>query len=308
MDVRSGSFPAIFLFLICPFLLSSCDKNGVKVDNSQGTISISVTDAPIDDAIEVNLTFTGISIKPTGQFPYDVLFTEPLTLNMLNYQGDNAEPVIEDFGLQAGEYDYVRLNIDLDGSNIVTSEGTFPFIVPFLSLAKRNLQLFFTEDSLLYTKRFTVTGSQNIDFIVDIDLRKSIYESDGLAYNFIPSTRTLIRSNVGSITGSLATSLVDGGSCSEGTAGKSVYVFAGSNASAQDIQGNRSDPFTTANITGDSSSGYTYTVGFVRAGRYTVAFTCNADIDNINFANPVEFLADENVTVTAGNTPTTQNF
>ncbi|PCI48243.1 MAG: hypothetical protein COB51_05170 [Moraxellaceae bacterium] len=300
MDVRFLSFPAITFLLISPFLLSGCDKNGVKVDNSQGTISVSVTDAPIDDAMEVNLTFTGVSIKRMGVFPYDIHFDEPVTVNLLDYQGSASRTIKSDIKLQSGDYEYARLNIDLDSSNIVTASGTYPFVVPFLALAKRNLQLFFTEDSLLYNKSFTVSGSQNTDFIVDIDLRKSIYVEDGNTYNFIPSTRTLIRSDVGSITGTLATSLVDDSSCADtGIDGKSVYLFSGTDTTPQDIQGNGTDPFTTANITGDSSSGYAYTIGFIPAGDYTVAFTCNADIDNINFPNPVDFMETANVSVIA---------
>lgn len=298
MDVRFPSLPAIFLLILSPLLLNGCDKNGVKVDNSEGTISVSVTDAPIDDALEVNITFTGLSIKPFGVNAYEVEFEEPLTVNLLDYQGDAYRTIVDNLPVRSGDYNHARLNIDLDSSNIVTATGTYPFTVPFLPLAKRNLQLLFTEDSLLYNQSFTVSGGQNTDFIVDIDLRKSIYMGDGTYYNFIPSTRTLIRSTVGSVTGSLATSLVDDSSCSDtGTEGKSIYVFSGANTSPQDIQGNSADPFTTANISGDSSNGYTYTVGFIPSGDYTLAFTCNADLDNINFPNPVIFLETANVSV-----------
>lgn len=297
---RLYSLPLFTLVLIFLLSLTGCDKNGVDVDNSTGSISILVTDAPIDDALEVNIAFTGVTLKRSGAQPSNINFAEPVILNLLDYQGDNSFTLVSNQTVRAGEYDYARLIVDLDQSEIVTASGSFPFTVPFLASAKRNMELFFTEDSLLFNETFEVSRGENTSFVVDIDLRKSIYGGDNGTYNFIPSLRTMKSESVGTITGSVNNSLINDSSCDNSAPlGRAIYVFSGIDRSLQDIQGNRDDPLTTANIEGDSSAGFTYTVGYLPAGDYTLAYTCDADKDNINFSNSIDFLASANVVVIA---------
>jgi len=89
-----------------------------------------------------------------------------------------------------------------------------------------------------------------------------------------------------------------------------VYVFSRGDA-VDDVDGT-SDPVTSAKVTNDGI--YAYTVAFLPEGDYSIAFTCDADIDNPAkdadadpTDGPVDFIGETSVTITAGKT-TGHNF
>ena len=89
-----------------------------------------------------------------------------------------------------------------------------------------------------------------------------------------------------------------------------VYVFSRGDA-IDDVDGT-SDPVTSAKVTNDGI--YAYTVAFLPEGDYSIAFTCDADIDNPAIDadadpadGPVDFIGETSVTITAGKT-TGHNF
>ena len=47
---------------------------------------------------------------------------------------------------------------------------------------------------------------------------------------------------------------------------------------------------------------YKYTVAFLPAGNYTVAYTCDASIDTLESGDEVQFISTSNVTIVAGQT------
>ena len=78
-----------------------------------------------------------------------------------------------------------------------------------------------------------------------------------------------------------------------------VYVFNNGNA-VDDVDG-VDDPATSAMAPNDVNNAYM--VAFLPEGDYTVAFTCDSDIDeNANDADPVDFVGEASVTITAGKT------
>ncbi|WP_231871779.1 hypothetical protein, partial [Oleiphilus sp. HI0079] len=59
-----------------------------------------------------------------------------------------------------------------------------------------------------------------------------------------------------------------------------VYLFTGEDATIQDLQGNAGDPLASATVTyNNDTSNYEFELGFIPAGPYTAAFTCDASID-----------------------------
>src|SRR6185437_17019074 len=90
----------------------------------------------------------------------------------------------------------------------------------------------------------------------------------------------------GAITGNVATSLV---TCVDPAA----YVYSGDvTPSDVDISDpNHVNPVSTALVGLNSTSGlYNFTAGFLPAGDYTVAFTCEASQDVANQSNKLSFL------------------
>ena len=77
------------------------------------------------------------------------------------------------------------------------------------------------------------------------------------------------------ISGTVANELATATGCSP-----AVYVYAGSNYLAGD-EGSATAPLTSALVALDEVSGtYRYTAAFLPPGDYTVAYTCDAALDN----------------------------
>ena len=71
----------------------------------------------------------------------------------------------------------------------------------------------------------------------------------------------------------------------------------------QDLQGGVLDPLTTATVSyGDDSNRWAFEIGFVPAGDYTLAFTCDATLDSPDSDDSglVAFSDSVNVSVVAG--------
>ena len=87
-----------------------------------------------------------------------------------------------------------------------------------------------------------------------------------------------------------------------------VYVFSGSGVSADDIDGDSIEPVISALVNYDATSdSYRYQAAFLLEGDYTVAFTCNADAENIETNDDLQFGAEKDVTIKAGEN-TVANF
>jgi hypothetical protein len=111
-----------------------------------------------------------------------------------------------------------------------------------------------------------------------------------------------VNDNVGHITGTVGDiSRVDV-NCSPDT-DYAVYAFSGADVIADDDDGNDPDPVSTALV--EPSSPFDYTLGFLDAGVYTLAFTCQAVADNVDENNDeIKFIGSSNVIVSAGTTIT----
>lgn len=279
-------------------LLAGC---GSGSDSGTGTLNLSVTDAPIDNADAVVVTFTGVELRRSGETPIEIVFDDPVQVDVLSLQGDNSAFLIENVELPAGVYDDVRLRVAGEGNaacnapsppydSYITIDGIDrPLIVPSGGSSGYKLK-----------GGITIAAGGTGDYTVDFDLRKSIAERGSTGcYNLKPVLRVVDNAVVGTLTGSVDPALLADGSCAEVAeadtatgAGSAVYVYEGT-VTPDDFDGvptgtvgdTGPDPLTTANLTPVVVSGvvtsFTYEVGFLLADRpYTVAFTCQAGNDS----------------------------
>ena len=102
----------------------------------------------------------------------------------------------------------------------------------------------------------------------------------------------------GSIRGVVHKRLLSDSSC---TGGNAVYVFDGHNVVPDDIDRIIADPVDSVFVNFDTASGqYTYRTALLKAGDYTLAFTCQAEADNPDIDNYITFTGIRNVTVSSG--------
>ena len=291
--------------LLC---LAGCGGGG-DGGGSTGTVKLSITDAPVDNATSVVIQFSGVAFKRAGSAPEVVqgLTPSPRQFDLMQYQEGRAALLLDGVTLPAGDYEWVRLIVDNDpnvrDSYLVRSTGEeCELRVP--SGAESGLKL---------NRGFTLPADGSVALTVDFDLRQSIHAPPGQrsdapgcaqAYLLRPTLRIVDDANVGAIAGTVDASLI-----TEGCLPK-VYIFSGADRLPDDIEEAivtpDEDPLVVAGVTVQNGTvAYPYRAAFLTPGAYTVSFTCGDD-------DPVAdqmlgFLAPTNVTVVA-NLISTVNF
>lgn len=262
--------------------------------NGTGQVSLNVTDAPIDGASKVMVTFNSVELH--GAEDKTITFDKPVQINLLDLSGSKSAGLLVNQPLKAGDYQWIKLGVDTTNqmaTYIEMKDGTdYDLTIPSGS-----------ESGLKLVRGFTVAQGGGTDFTIDFNLRKSIV-GNSQGYKLKPALRMVDNLEVGHVKGTVAATLLQDSSC---TSGNSVYVFSGKDVTPTDEYTN-SNVLTTANVTMDTSGIYNYSVGFLTAGDYTFAFTCqSADDDPEAQDANFKFVAQSNVTV-AANTTTDLNF
>ena len=291
--------------------------------SAPGSISINLTDAPVDGASEVVIVFSGIELHQAGGATTTIDFSSPKSIDLIKLQGGVTSALTEGSAVPAGDYDWMRLKVlatkNSQGESyikLLTGEQ-FPLWIP--SGAETGLKL---------VRPFTVAQGSLTRLVIDFDLRKSITAPPGQDPNYImrPTLRLLDQLQVGKITATvdlaaLATAQLGPGSavsaCKAG-----LYLFSGGAATPDDQDGDvadGADPILYEPVAYDGvNTSVTIDLPFVEVGTYTLAATCNFDVDvaDANDYNPsatqgtpgfqtMKWSTAGNVAVTANGTTTT---
>lgn len=260
--------------------LAGCNSS----DDGPGTgqLSLSVSDGPVHNAIEVCLEFDEIEIRKSGSEPETITDLTVQQINLLKYQGMNSAPLFADVEVEAGEYESIRLGVNAvrNGSG---GQGTAESSSVGCSYAGSYV-LFADEPNTPYNA-YVPSGAQtglkiNSPFIVaqggstnmtaEFDLQKTITEPPGLDGDIIvrPSIKLVNNLDVGAVTGMVATDLAEAVECDP-----SVFVFAdGTALNLMDLE----NSVASAMVTNDADpTVYAYTVGYLEPADYDLAFTCD---------------------------------
>jgi hypothetical protein len=207
-------------------------------------------------------------------------------------QGNESTTLLDGETVPAGKYNWLRLKVNADADTLdsyVELEDTTQVSLFIPSGEQSGLKL---------VSGFTVAQGGIADFTIDFDLRKSVHDPVGQEdYVLRPALRLVDNLEVGSISGTVSESLVTDSSC---TSGNAVYLYAGHGATVDDV-GSADGPLGSGLVTYDANSGeYRYEIGFVAAGQYTVAFTCQAADDDPGLDDPIDFSGAADIDVTAG--------
>lgn len=261
--------------------------------------TLRLTDAPFDDAVRVDVWFNAVRVKQAGgtwiEIPAKDLKANVVGLASL--QGTKNLELVSGFALPPGDYSELRLIVDDSRSEIEFSDGsTYDLEIPTGS-----------NPGLMVKEPFTITEGRATDMVIDFDLRRSIRKTNSAVkpYRMAPILRVAFGSNYSHIRNKVDGSMLVAGSCSDGQADtfNAAYVFKGDDAKLEDIseQPKKHNPITTAKIFWDEDEmSYVYEVGFLPAGEYTVALTCNANLDDPEKNDNVKalkFFGVKNVTV-----------
>jgi hypothetical protein len=299
-------------------LLSACGGGGGDSAAGSGSLSLGLTDGPVDDLEQVVVTFTEVIVHPAGG-GQDLVFdmteggtTSGVSVDLKTLTQGNSIRLLEDEPLPAGNYSWIRLVINPDETYVVDLSGA-ELLLDCSSCDESHLKL---------NRSFKISAAGLVDFTIDFDLRKSItlqqpnkvpYED--YQYKLRPTLR-IIETQVASayISGTVDQALVDPApSPATLPDACAVYVYTGDEATVDpdDIcindqypaacpQADR--PLTTADVALDTNTGlYAYQTGYLYPGTYTVALLCEEDVadadDNVTFLGEaqVDAVAGDNV-------------
>lgn len=264
-------------------LLAGCGGSSDSADT--GFLSLGISDGPISSALKVCIEFNGVEVKGQGPAEY-IPVDPPISVDLLDFQGNNAAPLLVREELPAGNYQWMRLDITADrGGNGGTGDtggddcdGAGSYIV-IDTETRHNLYIPSSAmNGLKLVGGFTIPANGTANVTADFDLMKSVTAPPGLDPDVVmrPVIRLVNNLEAGTLTGQVANDLAEAEACDA-----SVYLFDDGVTPNGIVDGevDPDDPVATALVEAqrqpDESVEYHYTIGFLLAGEYEAAFTCN---------------------------------
>lgn len=198
MKKRLNTFTTLALALVVFLGVSGCNA---PVEESAGTLSVTMTDAPFptDQVAEANVTIIKLEAREADGnegSPYLTLSEETQEYNLLDLR-NGVTASLASLEVPAGSYDLFRLYIS-DGNVVMNDGTTYNLTVP--SGAQTGLKLF-------VSPAVEVTDGLTSDLLLDFDVEKSfIQQGQGdviTGFLFTPVIRAVNVSTVGRVAGSV---------------------------------------------------------------------------------------------------------
>jgi hypothetical protein len=257
-------------------ILAGC---GGDSKSGTGTLSMWMTDAPVDDAYAVVIAMTEFEFKPVDGQAFRVAVSEAgRELNLLAFTNGETALIIDGEEVPAGDYEWLRIFFDEDASYVQLDEGggQYPLFIP--SGAQTGYKL---------VSGFTVPVNDSVEYILDFNVRQSLLAPPGLGgplgedqvYLLKPTVRIMNAAETGGVWGIVADDLLamnnDEATCAGGDA---VYAFEGAGV---DPLGEGVLPLVSDVVDLNETEGWhEYQLAFLLPGDYTLAFTCSASADD----------------------------
>jgi hypothetical protein len=282
---------AFFVLAASTVVLAGCggSGSGSVETGTTGFLSLGVSDGPIHSAKKVCIEFTEIELKGSGPST-TVTLDAPEKVNLLDFQGDNAMPILTNHELEAGDYQWMRLGIEADKNGTGGTGDSDPDLcdgaASYMVMDDGSVHNLYVPSSsnngLKLVGGFTVPVNDTANFTAEFDIAKSITAPPGLDPDVVmrPVIRLVNNVDVGTLTGLVATELATAEACEP-----YVYVFDDGvspnplgTVDDPDSQDDPNDAVATAMVNertnDDGPVQWDYTVGFLLAGDYEAAFTC----------------------------------
>ena len=89
-----------------------------------GSLSVNLTDTPVDGATSVVLDFTGIELHETNGKTVNINFQSPTQIDLLQLQNGLTATLVQSESVPAGNYDWMQLEVLADPQVIEAYVGT----------------------------------------------------------------------------------------------------------------------------------------------------------------------------------------
>lgn len=250
-----------FSCLAAALLVAGCE--------SRFNVDFAVSSPETLERLEV--TVLGVELLDDDGGVVGVEADDPGLIDLLQDGPDQLHRLISDADVPERHYRGLRLLLDERDSEAELSNGdrvpvALSLTQPFMPLDLR------------------VKDDDEADAVLVLDLRFSVADrrsvSGGLVLQQAGSAADA--GDTGSLAGSVDEAFVSRGDCAGVNQGYAFYLFSGERSVANDFLEQSADqPLRSASLTRLGSSGdYSYRFIELPAGRYTLAFTCQADRDD----------------------------
>ena len=308
-----NSFVIPLVCFACVLNLQACSSGGDAATTvagggrggtEYGFVTISITDAPVDIATEVRVQFNGIEFMPadnsSNQEPILVMFDEPVSINLLELQGNKSKTLLTNEILPTGHYDWIRLKIT------AVKDGVMDSYIRLVDGSVYELDMPSGLDvGLKIVGGLEIIANTPSAKTIDFDLRKSVI-MDGLDdFKIKPTLKLVSNDESGTIEGVVKIENLIAGGCSDldPDTGNAVYLYEGFNVEPDDIDDRDPEPVASALVKLNSATGnYEYSFGFVPFGQYTLVMTCTSDIDDPEDDDMLDFTTTKNINITSTTT------
>ena len=281
-------------------VIAGCGGGDGGSDGGNGTLSLAIMDAPVFDATQVWVEFTGVSLKPQGNGPaIHIDLPAPVSLDLLSLTLDNAETLLDSYTVPAGHYNWLELHVnaehdgDLDSYAVLQTGGI------------EEIEVEVPSGGVRLVSGLTITANQETSFLIDWNLHEGLVDPVGAPGLFLrPALRVIDMTTFGTLSGTVAMTQVTAAACSGDLnldTGNEVYIYSGLSVTPDDFDATDPKPVGTAAVKQTANGDYVYET-LLSPGDYTVAFTCQASDDLPDGDEAIVFVQPTNVTLSDGQT------
>lgn len=303
--------------------LAACGGGSSEPVEQNASFSLAVSDAPVDGVDKVMLCFGSVELVGNGlgnqtftpglesvtannnsecRDSTGAVVANSIGVDLLTLPGATSLSLISQATVPAGTYGQMRLNI-VPGSYIQLSDGTqYPLEVPSNQLRLNGV---------------TLSAGGTFSYTLEFDLRKAMVLANPQKYLLKPTGLRLVNtSEIGHLEGVVSEAFLLANNCAVAPADQNqpvaaVYLYPGSDlelSSLADYGGTEAVlPYASAPVLFDGASAYSYELGFIDAGNYTAALTCQLN-DEPEQNDQLVFLQGKNLTITSSATPVQLDF
>ena len=251
-------------------------------DLTTGSITISLTDDPWEDAMEMVLHVTGVEMgHADGRVVAIDMAGGGMSIDMVQLQNGEAQMLADNMEIPMGQYDWMRLTIDPSQSHIDLASTGGRYGLHTGSAAV---------DGIEVQHSFEIGLSQHSELMLDFDIRRGVQHLDtgmmGGEYQLHSAMRMVDMGTSGGLMGAVDPSMIDVNhpDCDDAPGGNWAYLFHGETMEPDDIANVDTDgmdgPIAADRIDMDTMTGeHRYHFGYLDPGQYRIAITCSGEWD-----------------------------
>ncbi len=268
----------------------------------EGAVSFDISATPPEDVESAILRIQTLRLTREDGTTQDIDLDD-LEIDAVNLSRGRTRGLISSEELTTGSYTRATLLLEAESD-------TLDSYLVFNDGSEVSLTLN-AGSSLAAATDFSIKEDDDTSMTLHLDLRSSLLLDSSSAGDRIiyPRMRLIEDTEAGTISGNVEDELLSESGCDDDndpSLGRVVYVFSGADIVPEEIDGSLPDPLTTALVSRDTVNA-DYVAAFLPAGDYTVALTCNADLDDPLRFDGITFVASDTASVSAGQS-TTLNF